>query len=87
MPRLVLIEWQDSHVGGGWQMLSEEIEDRALVCRSVGWLLLDGEQAKVVAPHLSQEEPGITLQGSGIMTIPTKAVLRLVDLTESEAPV
>src|ERR1035437_8004696 len=32
--RLVLIEWEDSHVDGVRHTLTGEIEDRALVCRS-----------------------------------------------------
>ena len=81
-PRLVLIEWEDSHGDGLWHQLDGEIEDRALVCRSVGWLVLDGERAKVVAPHLSDQEAGVPLQGAGVMTIPTRTVLRIVDLRE-----
>jgi hypothetical protein len=81
-PRLVLIEWEDSHGDGVWQQLDDSLEDRAVVCRSVGWLVLDGEQAKVVAPHMSQQEPGVPLQGCGIMTIPTRAVLRVTPLSE-----
>jgi hypothetical protein len=81
--RLVLIEWEDSHSDGAWHDLGGEIEDRALVCRSVGWLVLDGEQAKVVAPHLNQQEAGVPLQGSGVMTIPARAVLRIVNLCET----
>jgi hypothetical protein len=80
--RLVLIEWEDSHSAGPWQALDGAIEDRALICRSVGWLVLDGSRAKVVAPHLNEHEPGVPLQGSGLMTIPARAVLRMVDLRE-----
>ena len=43
--RLVLIEWEDSHADGVWRVLSGSVKDRALVCRSVGWLVLDGERA------------------------------------------
>jgi hypothetical protein len=82
--RLVLIEWEDSHSEGGWQKLDGKIEDRALVCRSVGWLVLDGEHAKVIAPHMNQQEPGVALQGSGVMTIPTRAVVRVADLHGGE---
>ena len=63
--------------------MTVEHRDRALVCRSVGWLVLDGERAKVVAPHLNQQEAGVALQGSGVMTIPARAVLRIVDLRET----
>lgn len=82
--RLVLIEWEDSHGDGSWQQLDREIEDRVLVCRSVGWLVLDGERAKVVAPHISKQDAGVPLQGSGVMTIPARAVLRIVGLEESD---
>lgn len=80
--RLVLVEWEDSHAAGGWQEISGEIADRALLCRSVGWLLLDGEHAKVVAPHLNVPEPDVALQACGTMTIPTRAVLRITDITQ-----
>lgn len=77
---LVLIEWEDSHSSGSWQTLDTEIEDRVLVCRSVGWLIVDGQCAKVLAPHLNQGEDGVPLQGCGVMTIPTAAVIRMVGL-------
>ena len=70
-------------VDGTWQQLDGDLEDRALVCRSVGWLMLDGEHTKVVAPHLSEQDAGVPLQGSGIMTIPARAVLRIVSLGET----
>jgi hypothetical protein len=81
---LVMIEWEDSHGDGAWQGLEGvTIEDRALVCRSVGWLALDGERAKVIVPHLSEQDAGVPLQGCGILTIPTRAVLRIVPLGAS----
>lgn len=82
-PRLVLIEWEDSHTTGVWQSIAD-LEDRALVCRSVGWLVLDGERAKVVAPHRNEQEDGVPLQASGVMTIPTRSVLRIVPLREGD---
>jgi hypothetical protein len=83
--RLVLIEWEDAHGDGVWQDISGPIEDRSLVCRSVVWLVLDGANAKVVAPHLNQGEHGVPLQGCGMMTIPASAVLRVYDLTQHDA--
>ena len=78
--RLVLIEWEDSHGNGEWQEIGGSIEDRALVCRSVGWLVLDGKRAKVIAPHINQAEPGVESQGCGIMTIPTAAIISITKL-------
>ena len=83
--RLVLIEWEDSHADGSWCQIGNGIEDRALICRSVGWLVLDGEKAKVVAPHINEQEAGVPLQGCGVMTIPTRAVLRVRDLEQHDA--
>ena len=77
-----MVEWEDSHGDGSWHDLENGIEDRALICSSVGWLVLDGEHAKVVAPHMNEQEPGVPFQGSGIMTIPTRAVLRITPLGE-----
>src|SRR5687768_1852642 len=82
--RLVLIEWEDSHTEGGWQRLDGDLADRAVVCRSVGWLVLDGAVVKIVAPHLGESESGVPLQGNGIMTIPTRAVLRIATLTQHD---
>jgi len=78
--RLVLVEWEDSHGNGEWQEIDGSIEDRALRCRSVGWLVLDGKRAKVIAPHMNEPEPGVELQGCGIMTIPAAAIISITRL-------
>lgn len=83
---LVMIEWEDSHSSGAWEQIGGEIEDRALVCRSVGWLVLDGERAKVIAPHKSDQEPGVPLQASGVMTIPARSVLSITALRPAKRP-
>jgi hypothetical protein len=74
--RLVLIEWLDSYgCSSTWQDLSVD-DPKPIECRSVGWLLHDGAEAKVVVPHVA-EGPG---QGCGDMTIPAAAIRRIVDL-------
>jgi hypothetical protein len=80
-PRLVFIEWTDSHAVPGWQDLDAVRRSLGLVCRSVGWLIHDDQDTKILAPHLS--EGSNPPQGSGIMMIPARAVLREVDLTEA----
>ena len=82
--RLVLIEREDSHADRGWLDLSGAILDRDVVCRSVGWLVLDGERCKVVSPHLSEEGSEVALQGNGVMTIPDRAVLQIMDLAQHD---
>lgn len=80
--RLVLIEWEDSHgVSSNWEYLSQ-CKPYVLVCKSVGWLIHDGKECKVIVPHLTDSEQA-RRQGCGDMTIPTAAVLKIVELKES----
>lgn len=79
MRKIVLIEWLDSHSGRGWQDL-DTIEEKALplYCRSVGWLIKETEQCKVIVPHISGEEnEDIMLQGCGDLVIPTKSIVKM----------
>ena len=80
--RLVLIEWVDA-VGcsSSWEELSD-IDPKPVACRSVGWLLHDGESTKVIVPHVTEKHPNAEARGCGDMTIPTIAVRRIVALVE-----
>lgn len=79
--RLVLVEWLDSYgCSSEWQRLEGQAP-QALHCRSVGWLYHDGEECKVIIPHLSDSSHAHTdQQGCGDMTIPSPSILRMVDL-------
>ncbi len=68
---LVLVEWLDSCYDPKWH-LDEPTTDPTR-CRSVGWLIHDGEAGKVISSHVGDEEPG-SLQRNGEMTIPTSAI-------------
>ncbi len=77
--KLVLVEWLDSHSGRGWQDI-DRIEGAAepLYCRSVGWLVAENRDCKVLVPHMAGERNGdAMLQGSGDMTIPVKAIVKM----------
>lgn len=77
--KLVLIEWLDAHAGRGWQAM-DRIERAAepLHCRSVGWLVSDDRDCKVIVPHIAGEKNGeAVLQGSGDLTIPTRAIVKM----------
>ena len=77
--KLVLIEWVDSHSGRGCQSF-EDLKRSAepLYCRSVGWMVLENDKCKVIAPHLSGEKNGKTIiQYSGDITIPAKAIIKI----------
>jgi hypothetical protein len=87
--RLVLVEWHDAHgCASEWEHLEVSLrQPRVMVCRSVGWLAYDGEDCKVLIPHVAdvrdgEERPG---QGCGDMTIPACAVRSITDLTPQVA--
>jgi hypothetical protein len=79
--RLVLIEWVDSlGCSTQWQKL-DSISTDPLRCRSVGWLIHDGRESKVIVPHVYDDEhPSAPVQGCGDMVIPAKSVIGISDL-------
>ena len=81
--RLVLVEWVDSFgCSAAWQDITDSVAV-PLHCRSVGWLLHDTDDCKVIVPHLSEaHHPSAAPQGCGDMTIPTCAVTRMIDLAD-----
>ena len=84
-PPLVLIEWLDAHAGRGWQT-ADAIRQAAepLFCRSVGWLVCETPDCKVLVPHISGDKDGVEfLTGSGDLTIPAKAIVRFRVLLKS----
>jgi len=80
--KLVLVEWIDSHSSRGWQdldVLKKSAEP--LYCRSVGWLLSETKQYKVIVPHMTGENRwNKLLQGCGDIAIPTAAIVKLTVL-------
>jgi hypothetical protein len=85
--RLVYVEWRDSYgCASTWQALAAP-PAAPMICRSVGWLLHDDADCKVIVPHISEDHPTLARQGCGDMTIPTAAIIRLEDLREPAAAV
>jgi hypothetical protein len=87
-PQLVLIEWVDSGQPiPGWQWLSELDPRRAHKCVSVGFLVQDDKQTKVLAPNLGSSRGDDDWdQASGLITIPAVAITKLERLTSASAP-
>lgn len=77
-PKLVYCEWVDSCSGRGWAAVEHEKDEPPPLCRTVGWLLIDGKHVKSIAPS-------VTVSGRmacDVMSIPTIAVKRLLTLRE-----
>jgi hypothetical protein len=78
--QLVLIEWEDSYgCSSRWQDIDSAATPRALLCRSVGWIIARTKKCVVLVPHLADGE---TKQGCGDMTIPTACIVRTTPLQE-----
>jgi hypothetical protein len=82
---LVIIRWLDSRQPcGQWRYLSTLPEARPVEVATVGWLIQDTVDVKVVCQNVGDFEDPVKAQASGIMTIPTRCVLSIERLTESE---
>ncbi|MGI0134174.1 MAG: hypothetical protein ACREBW_04370 [Candidatus Micrarchaeaceae archaeon] len=69
--KLVRVEWLDSHIMPTWTR--DAPETAALKCRTVGWLVHDGKDAKTLAASVTDEDaPQLCCQ----ITIPTAAIVR-----------
>jgi hypothetical protein len=78
-PRLVFVEWVDTFgCSTRWEDISESMTVKPLTCMSVGWLIYDGSDCKVVVPHMTDpDHQGTLSQGCGDMTIPTQAIVAI----------
>lgn len=82
---LVIIRWLDSRQPSGqWRYLSSLPEARPVEVATVGWLVRDTMDVKVVCQSVGDLEFPENAQASGIMTIPTRCVLSIERLTEVE---
>jgi len=75
-PRLVMIEWEDSaQPVPRWVWVDSEDfrEWGTVLCKSVGWLVDENPRRFLLAPNIGEAEGG-SLQASGIIRIPRRAV-------------
>ena len=85
---LVIIRWQDSAQPiPSWRHLSQLPATRAIECATVGWLLKDDADVKVLCQSVGDLDNPLNAQASGIMTIPARCVLSIERLTEEDRPI
>ena len=83
--KLVLIEWEDSaRPVPSWRHLDDLPEPAIITCLSVGWLVHDDEQVKMLAPNVGDIDSEENNQASGIIRIPARSVKCITNLTECE---
>jgi len=82
---LVIIRWLDSRQPcGQWRYLSALPDARPVEVASVGWLIKDTADVKVVCQNVGDLDCPEKAQASGIMTIPTRCVIAIERLTEED---
>lgn len=82
LARLVLIEWKDSRQPtSAWQRIGEIGKLEYCDCVSVGWLIQDDADVKVLAANFADLNED--MQASGVITIPADAVHAIKPLAES----
>ena len=80
---LVIIRWLDSRQPcGQWRYLSALPDAKPVEVATVGWLVKDTPDVKVVCQNIGDLGHPEKAQASGIMTIPTRCVLSVERLTE-----
>ena len=85
---LVIIRWLDSRQPcGQWRYLSALPDARPVEVATVGWLVKDTADVKVVCQNVGDLDHPEKAQASGIMTIPARCVLSMERLTEEDRPI
>ena len=80
---LVLIEWSDSRQPDpSWQRLSGFESIGICKCVSVGFLISDGAEEKILAPNIADIENEENIQGSGFINIPSSCTTKIIILEE-----
>ncbi len=83
-PQLVLVEWEDSRQPTtGWRWLRSDDKWTCVVIRSVGFVVASDERTLVLAPNLSEPDDEGDRQACGMMQIPHRCIVRVVDLGEA----
>lgn len=78
---LVMIDWVDSRQPvSTWRWLSSCEFQGVVKCQSVGWLIKDDNNIKVLAQNLGDLEGGDDMQVSGTIEIPTACVTGIKNL-------
>lgn len=80
---LVVIEWEDSAQPiASWAFLSDFTEFEATRCKSVGWLIHDGD-VKALAQNVGNPENSNSAQVSGVIRIPARCVVSITVLRKA----
>lgn len=81
MGPLVLIEWEDSAQPiPAWSYLDGFDALDVVKCRTVGWLIHDGNAVKAIAQNCGNLGSDDSAQVSGVIRIPTRCIVSVREL-------
>jgi hypothetical protein len=81
--RLVFVRWEDSRQPlAEWRHLAGLDVPEVSSCATVGWLLKDDKDRKVIAQTIGGLGPGDHPQATGIMVIPARCIISIEDVAE-----
>lgn len=81
--KLMLIEWIDSSQPvPGWHFISDMPQLDIVKCSSVGWLVGENAEVKMLAPNVGNLDSEDNKQASGFIRIPARCITRQVLLAE-----
>jgi hypothetical protein len=81
--KLVLIEWMDSYTDNkSWHPLDDKI-DKPAICISVGYLVSDKQEVKIIYPHIALEDEWTNEAGKGSIVIPSISIVGIKELQEA----
>lgn len=81
-PPLVLIKWEDSRQPvSNWKWASDFDDASPIMCFSVGWLIKDTKEIKLLAPNMGDRQDD-GAQVSGVIQIATSCVKRISRIKE-----
>lgn len=79
---MVLVEWIDaSGIRDGWTSLSDIPSPDPPKCVSVGFLVRENNQGKIVVPTIADVENRDNRHGYGGIVIPSSAILSVKQIT------
>lgn len=80
---LVMIEWEDSlQPTASWAYLADFKAKASMRIASVGWLIHDGAETKVLAPNIGGLDDADSAQITGAIHIPTRCVVSVQKIKE-----
>ena len=82
-----MIEWEDScQPSSAWAFLASVPEHKPVHCVSVGWLIQDGAEVKVLAPNFGCIDNDASVQASGVIRDRKSVTLNTKESPDTSGP-